>query len=175
MTDSVQLGSLDALVQSLTLPNGLVLDEVRIEIGAASATLNPFALDLDRPGTFEVRVSADSVKSFLELQGVGGMKDVSVTAEGGRISVQGTVRVLVEIRVTATCVLRIEDGKKLFVEIQDLSVPGGMARNLVESQLEKVNPILDLTTAPIDVDLKTSDASDGYVIVSGSASWPQRR
>ncbi|MBS1724690.1 MAG: LmeA family phospholipid-binding protein [Armatimonadetes bacterium] len=171
MTHGMQIKSLAALGLELTLPNGLTLDRVEIETGEASGTFPPFHLKLDKPLDFKVWVSAESVATFLEKKGIGGLKDVRVTCEGGKVSVEASARVIVEVRATAVCTLRIVEGTKLFVDLESVSVP--IAKNIIEGQLAKSNPILDLEEFEFDLQMISVEVADGHVQIHGTADMAQ--
>lgn len=170
MTNNVNLETLALLASEVTLPMGLVLDEVEIQVGKADATIKPFAIQLEKPADLTVRLSAGNIAAFLEKEAPGGLKDFRVTVGGGLLNVEATGRLIVEIRVTAVCKLRVVDRSKLFVDLQSVSVP--MAYNIVEQQLAKINPILDLNDVAPSVKIDTVSADEGVVTVKGVADMP---
>lgn len=165
------IGSLEAVFRSVRLPVGLVIDELRIEGDDPECTFDPFRLHLDHPGKLQVTLGEAAVSRFLNEQAPGGLRDFIVTMKSGQIVVQATARVLIDIRATATCTLRIVEGKCIYVDLEALdSVGGSAARGLVEGQLAKINPIVDARHYPLDIVLTRIEISDGRVDVFGTVA-----
>jgi len=173
MTNSLHLESLNVTATNMTLPMGLTVDEVVIASGAVDAELKPFSLNLAKPANATFRVSAANVAKLLEEKSPGGLKGFTVTISDGLVIVETTAKVIVEIRVATACTLRIDGGKRLFVDLDKVSVPGPMARNMIEQQLAKVNPILDLNEFAPSVTMESVTAEDGYITLKGKADLPQ--
>ncbi|ARU39755.1 hypothetical protein CCB80_00775 [Armatimonadetes bacterium Uphvl-Ar1] len=74
---------------------------------------------------------------------------------------------MVTIPVKAVCTIEIRDGKRLEVVLKQADVLGGAAKNLIESQLDKINPIFDVADLPIEVNLMSVEADGGRVVVLG--------
>lgn len=171
MTSGMQIKSLAAMGLELTLPNGLTLDRIEVETGEADGTYPPLALNLSKPLDFKVWVSAENIADFMDKKGIGGLKDIKVVCTDGHVSVEATAKVIVEIRATAVCTLRIVNGTQLFVDLESVSVP--IARNVIEGQLAKSNPILDLAEFGFQLQMTSVEVENGAVQVQGTANWPQ--
>lgn len=162
--------SLEAIFRGVRLPVGLVLDELRIEGARAECTFEPFRIHLDRPGNLEVTLTEASIAGFLNEQAPGGLRDFSVKLSAGKVVVQATARVIIEIRATAVCTLRIVEGKCIYVDLESVDALGGAAKGMVENQLSKINPILDARQFPLDAMLNRIEISDGRLTVFGAIS-----
>ncbi|HVL37858.1 MAG TPA: LmeA family phospholipid-binding protein [Fimbriimonadaceae bacterium] len=173
-SQDVGIGSWDATVRKLATPMGLVVDEVRLRASAETAiTTKPFAVTLEKPATLEARISEQGLAAFLNAQSPGGLKDFQVQLSDGKVTASASARMLIEIRATAVCTLKIVDGRQIWVELQQVEVFGGInAKGLVEGQLEKVNPVLDVSDLPLRVILTGVAIDSGYVIVYGEALPP---
>lgn len=146
---------------------GLVLDEVRIKGGPAQIGGEPFSINLDTPGNVEVEVSAQSLERFLEELAPGGLKGFTVSLGDGVIDISARARMIVEIAVRAQCGLKIEDSERLHVTLIDVDVAGMGAQRMVESQLDKINPILDASQLPLQVTLDEAIIEEGRVLIRG--------
>jgi len=171
MTDDLKLESLAARAESVKLPNGLVLDEVVITSGPAQAAVKPFALRLDRPGSFEVTVTDQNLAEFLESQAPAGVSKFAVQSEGGAIKIEASAKAALGARVAAVCRLRVEEGRKLFVDLESVSLP--FAHGLIEQQIAKINPIMDVEEFPGTFHLTAVTADGGGVRLQGTIDWRQ--
>lgn len=162
--------SLEATFRGVRLPVGLIVDELRIEGAHSECTFEPFRIHLDRPGDLEVTLSEESVATFLNEQAPGGLRDFSVKLSAGKVVVQATAKVILEIRATAVCTLRIVEGKCIYVDLESVDALGGAAKGMVENQLSKINPILDARQFPLDAVLNRIEILDGRLTIYGSIS-----
>jgi hypothetical protein len=162
--------SLEAVFRRVHLPVGLTLDELRIEGARSECTFEPFRIFLDRPGDLQITLTEESVARFLNEQAPGGLKDFSVKLAGGKVTVKATARVILEIRATAVCTLRIVEGKCLYVDLESVDALGGAAKGLVENQLAKINPILDARQFPLDAVLTRIEIAEGQLDIFGTIS-----
>lgn len=166
MADDYELDSLELRLKRVSLPIGLVLDEVLISGKGARVSTDPFAVHLDEPGRVVVKIHEGSIERFLERLQLGGASDFSVQATGGRLHIQTSVRVLVEIRVNVLCSLESEGGKRLDIVIED-GEPAA-AKRMLESQIDKINPILDLSELPLDMTIEEIVIDEGWVELRGT-------
>ena len=166
--DKLEFASMEARFGSVLLPVGLCVDSFTITSGAARMSWPPFALQTDNAAQARVMVSESSVAAFLDAKTPNTMKGFKVKCTGGKIICEATVKVVVEIRAAATCTLRIEGGKQVFVDVESVDVMGGPAKKLVENQLEKINPILDAGEFPVKVVLEDVKVDNGEIVVYGT-------
>jgi len=171
MTDEVHLETSALLATNVVLPMGMTLDEVEIQTGAVGAIIKPFSLKLANPAALTVRISGANIAAFLEKESPGGLKGFVVGLVDGFVNVEAIARVIVEIRVLAVCTLRVVDGCQIFVDLDSLSVKAPMAHSMVEQQLAKVNPILDLKNIAENISIDSVEVGDGFVTVRGKANY----
>lgn len=172
MPDSFKVSEFGAHLTHLVLPVGLALDEVELIGEGGAVHLDPTSWELAKAARLTVRISESSIAAFLSSRDLGGLRDIVVQATEGSIKVEATAKVIVDIRVLAVCTLDSPDGKTLHVVLQSLSVPGPLARNMVESQLAKVNPVLDVRDLPLDLRLDEIQIADGTVTLKGTVTGP---
>lgn len=165
--NQLQIGSVRAVFDNVVLPFGLVLDQVELLGENGTLETSPIRLAMPEPARAQVLVSAISLEEYLNVKAPGGLRDFKVALREGTIEVQATARVIVELRATATCTLRIEEETKLFVDLVKVDVLGGSAKNLVQGQLDKINPILDVNELPVSIRLKDVAITETGIVVTG--------
>ncbi len=163
----ISIGALNASFQNIELDFGLKIASFEIKSNAASANLDPFNLNLDNPGQLRAVVTEEAVKDLLEAKSPGNISNFDVKITGGEIFVTATANIVISVPVKAVCFLEIVNGKQVFVRIKSVDVMGGAAKGIVENQLTKINPILDVATLPIDIKLNEVLAENGEVILRG--------
>ena len=169
-SDPIRLETLALLATEVTVPVGLTLDDVEVQVEKAEAAMSPFSLQLVTPATLKVRIGTQNIAAFLEKESPGGLKDFVVQLEDGLVSVEATARILVELRVTAVCRLRTVDRSKIFVDLDSVSVKAPMVHGMVQQQLDKINPILDMADIGNHIQIESVGVADGFVTVMGSVS-----
>lgn len=176
MTDKlVVVGSLGALLTGVELPIGLVLDVVEVAGEGLEIDGEPFAIRLAQPGSIRVRVGEAGLAQFLSAKAPGGLKNFRVTLTDGEIRVRATATILFPIEVAANCVLRIEEGSRLYVDLKRMdSVGGAGIAAIVQRQLDSINPIFDVSDLPLAVELQTVEIAEGILELTGAASPPSR-
>lgn len=172
MKDGMQAESIAVLGNNVALPMGLTVDEIVIEAGETRAKFKPFSIELDQPGQIKARISAASIAAFLNKEAPGGLKDFAVTIADGFLTAEATARIIVELRVAAVCRLRIAERTQLWVDLESVSVKAPMAHSMVEQQLAKVNPLVDLKELASNLTLDAVTAEAGFVTVTGTGKWP---
>ena len=98
------------------------------------------------------------------------MHDFSVRAEDGKLHVRAKKTLLVELKVTAVATLRIVGGKQMWIDVESVDVMGAGAKNLVQSQIAKINPVLDAADLPLDATLESVEVGEGKVVLHGTVS-----
>lgn len=147
---------------------GLIIDEVRITGQSAHFVRKPFSMHLDQPASIEAEILQADVESFLSTTAPGGLQNFKVRMDGGKIFVDATFNMLISVPVSATCSLRIDQGKRLFIDLDDLSVLGGAPRSMVQKQLDAINPLFDLDEdLPVQGSLDSVEVSGGKAVLKG--------
>lgn len=147
---------------------GLVVDDVRLAGNGLHLEREPFAISVPEPGKLEVFVSDASLGLFLDKQAPAGLKNFRVQAKDGKLNVQAVKTVLVDLKASAVCSLIIEDMTKLVVKLESVDVAGAGIKNLIQAQLDKINPIFDLADLPIKGTLESISMDNGGVVLLGS-------
>lgn len=156
-----------AAFRGVKLHFGLILDEVRLVSDAVHMVRDPFAIELEKPADVEVEISQESLGAFLESQSPGGLRNFQVRCHEGHVYVDAVARMIVDIPASAVCALRIEAGKQLFVDLVEVNVLGAGPKQLVQKQLDAINPVFDLSDLPVDGHLDSSEIAEGKILLRG--------
>jgi len=71
------------------------------------------------------------------------------------------------MKASAICTLRIQEGEALYVDLESVDVLGVGAKNLVQNQLDKINPVIRMSDLPIEAALTDWVIEDGKLILEG--------
>ena len=152
---------------AVALPMGLTLDEIVIQGESLHLETSPFQISLAKPGSLEARISPGSLAEFLNKKAPANVSDISVKFVDGHIQVDAKFSMIISIGITATCKIRIEDDQKLFVDLVKMdSIAGTGASNILQKQLDSMNPVIDVQDLPFIATLST---------VEITAEWCQLR
>ncbi|MBC8064257.1 MAG: LmeA family phospholipid-binding protein [Chlorobia bacterium] len=162
---SLDVGQVEVILQDLALPMGLVINGVTLHAKQIHLEKEPFKVQAPEPGTLEALVLAPNLADFLNKQAPGGLKDFKVELRDGKIHIQASIMIM---KAVAVCTLRIQDETKLFVDLESVDVMGVGAKNMVQSQLDKINPVLDAADLPIEARLTGYEIADGRLIIRGT-------
>jgi hypothetical protein len=168
----IDVGFVQASFRDLVLPMGLRVDTVNIAAEGLHFETEPFLASVRRPGTFEVFVGEASLGEFLNKKAPGNVRKFRVSAASGKLDVQASVIMLIELPATAICTLKIVDKRYLYVELESVNVMGAGATSLVQSQLEKINPVLDVEEFPVRASLDRVEIVEGGVKLIGTVAPP---
>lgn len=161
-----------AAFKRLVLPLGLTLDEVRVVGYGAEVTKDPFQIALEKPAELEAELLQEDLQAFLVRTSPGGLQGFKVRMAEGKIYVDARITVLIPVPVSAVCTLRIDGGKRLFVDLESVSVLGGAPKGLVQKQLDAINPVFDMSTLPLEGELTSVDVADGKALLKGTLQPP---
>ena len=146
---------------------GLVISEVRITGQAAHFVREPFSIKLDEPAEIEAEILQGDVQAMLNAMKPGGLQNFSVTMDEGKVNVDATMQMLLTVPVSAVCTLRIDQGTRLFIDLESVSVLGGAPKSMVQKQLDAINPVFDLAQLPINGTLVSVEVSGGKALLKG--------
>src|SRR5207248_8244772 len=107
------------------------------------------------------------VQSFLAKSVQGGLRDFAVRMEDGKIFVEASMQILVSVPVSAVCTLRIDEGKRLFIDLESVSVLGSAPKSKVQKQLDAINPVFDLAALPVEGSLDSVEVANGKATLKG--------
>ena len=167
---TVTLGSFTSCFSRVTLPMGLTVDEIQIEGLDGRIQTSPFEVELERPAKVQGHVAALDLSDFLNAKAPGGVKDFAISIREGKLYIEATARVLVEVRAKVMCTLRIHEGTQLFVDLESVDVMGLGAKGMVQSQLDQINPVLDTSDLPLNVHLERVVADHDRITLFGTAT-----
>ncbi|CAN5578133.1 hypothetical protein BH11ARM2_BH11ARM2_24140 [soil metagenome] len=157
------------------LPIGLRVDELTLLGRSLTASDKEPWVQLSTPADVFVIVSAESVAAFLESKAPAGLSKFRIETADGTLRVHAVKRILLEVPVTAVCRLRVHNEREIHVELQSVEVMGGASlTELVRSQIDAINPILDVDDfpLPLQLELTSVEADDGKIQVKGVARQP---
>ncbi len=143
---------------------GLVINGVTLTASQVHLQKDPFKVQVPEPGTLQALILAPNLADFLNQQAPGGLKDFKVELRDGKIHVQASIMIM---KALAVCTLRIQDGTQLFVDLESVDVMGVGAKNMVQNQLDKINPVLNAADLPIQAKLTGYEIADGRLIIQG--------
>lgn len=170
---TLHIGRFDVHLERVVLPFGLEVDSVVLRGQSLFLQHPPFEANIPEPGELEVRISSQSLAAFLEEQAPGGLHGFKVHLHGDEIVIEAVKKVVVDIKAKATCVLRIEDHRRLFVEVESVDVMGAGVKNLVQTQIDKLNPIFDTADLPVDARIERYKTHEGHLTLHGHVSPPK--
>jgi hypothetical protein len=165
---SLTITQVSAVLHGVTLPMGLTLSRVTVEGSGLSWQKEPFKIELDAPGSFKAHVTQDALADFLNKQRPAGLKNFKVQAQGGRLHLDALRSMLIDVPAKAVCTLRIVDKRQLFVDLESVEIMGAAAKHLVQAQLDKINPVLDVAEFPVSAELLELAVDNGEVIMKGT-------
>lgn len=166
--EAVKVESLVAELRNVLLPMGLIVDRVKVSGEGIFLQKTPFKIEVRKPGVVEAELRQEAMAEFLEAQSPGGLSNFSIEARDNRLYVSATKRMIVELKIQAIATLRIEGGKRLHVDLVSVDVMGAGATNLVQSQLDRINPVLDAAELPFNAILESVETRDGRVYIRGT-------
>lgn len=165
----LNVGHVAARLLAVTLPMGLTLDEIIIQGENLLIESEPVSFNLGTPGTLDIRISESSLGEFLNHKAPGGLSGFKVKLADGHIHVEAKASMIITINVGAVCKLRIEDGTKLYVDLVRMEAIGGTgAYNLVQRQLDNINPVLDTADLPVSAELTRVEIENQWLVLHGT-------
>jgi hypothetical protein len=171
-TQSIAIGRLEATFSEVDLPIGLRVDSVRVTGSSLEVFKDPLRATVPAPGKVEIVISEQSVTEMLSKASPAGLKNMRVRFTEGKMRFDAVKTVLVDLKVSGVCQLHIVDESNVFVQLESVEVMGADIRQLVQSQIEKINPILQTSMFPFPVSLRKIEMNDGRLSVWGEVSPP---
>lgn len=167
---SASFESLDLTVRRVLTPAGLVVDSIEIDAQDASYDSSRQKLALNKPAAFRGVVLQEDLAQFVRDKTPEGIEIDSIRLFPGKIVVEAAVTMIIRVGGTAECSLQIEGGKRLLVRADSVDVMGGSMRSLVQKQLDSMNPLLDVSELPFDVELASVEIEAGRIALGGTLS-----
>jgi hypothetical protein len=164
---SIQIGKISSTIEWLMTPVGLLIDEVVFE--GESWRVDPSELEKSTgSGSFRATVRAKSIEVFLENLKPADLYEISVTVAPDGVHIEGKKQVIVPIPVTAHAVLELTSPSELSIKLISAAAMGAGLKNLVATQIEKMNPIVEASMFPVPVTFEGVEHTDEGVVVRGS-------
>lgn len=155
--------------KDVTLPIGLVVEELTLRTDEAGYDSRKNALSMSKPGVIKAKVTAEDLAEFLAGEFPAPLRDPKVELIPGFVLVSASAKVLVEITATAKCSLEIRNRSELHVVLVDVD-KGGPVRGLVEGQLDRINPVIKAEDFPIPVNLDSVQVEPDGIVLTGTFS-----
>jgi len=169
----ITIEGFEATLHGFRLPIGLRLTSLKLSGANLDVKVGELQTRMAEPAPLEVVVSEQDIATFLESKAPGGLRNFGVRAESGELLATATMNMVLPIQAEVRCRLEIvEGGKKLYVRLESAKALGVGANQLVQSQFDKINPILDTADLPIPATLQDVSIGGGMVTVRGSAQPP---
>lgn len=169
---SIKVEKATVSLHHVRLPIGILLDSVEISGKSLGVAIHPIQLNLPHPATMKVEISAANLEAFLVELKLAGARDLKVELLNERVVVRGIIKMMIDLKFKAVCTLRIFQERQLHVEAESVEVLGKGATNLLQPQLAKMNPVLDVKEFPFPVTLSAVRITDHRVEVTGLVSPP---
>jgi hypothetical protein len=163
----VKVGAIRTHLDDVLLPIGLVLGSVDIEGEDVRVQSHPITVTMQKRAHFEAKLRASDLAAFLNEKRPEGLKNFRVHTSNGHIHVDFSKTILMDVPVKAVCKLRIHQHTQIFVEVVSIDVMGSGATNFLQSQVEKINPVLDADDFPVDATFEHISIEEGVVVVKG--------
>ncbi len=168
MSSQVTVDQFSAEFRRVRLPMGLVVDRLVLSGSGAAIEVDPFGFAIAEAAPVEAFVAALDIAGFLNEKAPGGLKDFAISIREGKLYVEATARVIVEVRAKAVCTLRVQDGRAIYIDLESVDVMGMGAKSMVQSQLDQINPILDVSDLPVAMQLKSVQADHDQIVLHGT-------
>lgn len=168
MSSAVHATQLDINTIGLVLPNGLRVAKVAVKMPTPVVQISPVFVPEGTIVDLDATVEAADIQSYLNTKQPSGMTNFSVKAEDGLLTVTAIAKIILPVQVGGQGRLDFSNGRLNFIplraEVGGVKMPDGMMRE----QLNKVNPIIDITGVPIDAKVKSIEVSNGLIRISAS-------
>ncbi|MBL8048062.1 MAG: LmeA family phospholipid-binding protein [Chthonomonas sp.] len=162
MSSDLKFNQFQLSCQGVTLPFGLVVDEISVRATEPVVNLdNGKIAAIGAQDAFAI-VSEASIASYLRPQLPSAVKEADVYIGDGLLKIAAKVVVVFPISVNAYCRLEIVDESRLEIRLHDVE-PGGPVRGMLEKYIDDVNPILQASDLPIALRFTDVQLADGQV------------
>lgn len=178
MLKAIKATELRISLKGLVMPNGLRFHTLDVRLPQVAAEIDPFLLPEGTVADVELVVRAEDIEAYLNTKSPSGLSNFSIKIEAGAITIVAVARIIVPVQIGARGHLEFENGKLNFV-LERAEVAGAKAPDgLVREQIEKVNPLVDLTGLPLSSRLKSLDMDNNEVKIGAevrvTANIPRR-
>jgi hypothetical protein len=167
--EPIRIGTLQTKLTWFMTPIGLLIDEVNLS--GDSLTVDTDSLKKSQGEIkFEAIIRAKSVEVFLAKKEPAGLQGIEVEIKSEGVFVKATKTVIVQIPVKAHAVLLLDSPMSISISLISAEAMGAGLKNLVASQLETMNPIVESKMFPVPVSFEKVAHEEGQIRVTGKAS-----
>ncbi len=167
MDNALEVGEYTLHLRNVCLPMGLCVDDVKLSGRAMTLSRDPVAMRPSEEGRLRVHVTDHSLTRFLNEKSPAGLKKFHVTTHDGRLLIAAVKKVLVELKVHGVCALEIVGRKNLNVKLVSVDVAGADIRNLIQTQLDNLNPVIDVGDLPFKAEIDDAEVGAGGITLTG--------
>ena len=166
------VGAWEVVLNDLVTPMGLTIAAVVVRGDGAKLRTEPFAYEMDGEADLEALIHESALEAFVKTKVPDNIQDIWLSLLPEKVHVRAVVRVILPVTANAVCTLRIEDEKRVFVELESVEVLGAGVKGLVQKQLDAINPVLDVADLPLEVRLTEIRIEEGRLVAVGKAKPP---
>jgi hypothetical protein len=170
---SASVGAWEVVLNDLVTPVGLIIAAVVIRGDGAHVWTEPFSYEMESEADLEALIHESALEAFVKTKVPDNIQDIWVSLLPEKVHVRATVRMIIPVTANAVCTLRIEEGKRVFVDLESVEVLGAGVKGLVQKQLDAINPIVDVSELPFEVRLTEMRIEEGRLIAVGKARPPK--
>src|SRR5688572_17138429 len=167
------VGAWEIVLNDLVTPIGLTIGAVVIHGDGASFKTEPFTYEMDGEADLEAMIHESALEAFVKTKVPDNVQEIWLSLLPKKVHVRAVVRMILPVTANAICTLRIEDGKRVFVELESVEVLGAGVKGLVQKQLDAINPVLDVADLPLEVRLTEIRIEEGRLVAVGKARPPK--
>lgn len=166
MPTGITIHSTAIQLHDLALPNRLIVDEIAIQGENISLETDPLSIHTQTEADIVASLSENRLASFLETLLPSAVRQIEVQLVGGRVQVAVIAKIVFEMKVIALCTLEIVGESEIFVRLQSVN-PGGPVASLIESQIDRINPVFSSSELPFPIRIIRSEIESGMLKVYG--------
>jgi|GEM_PF-1258755 len=170
---SIHVQAFDAVLNGVDLPMGLRVERLSIKAANVQIVPEPLKIRPEHPGLLEVFVSETDLADFLNRSAPAGMKQVSVVAQDGTLHIRATKNVVIDVRIYVVCALRIVERSQVYIDLESADLMGVGTKQLMQSQIDKINPVINCLDFPVPCELETVEVIPGGILLKGHVSPPE--
>ena len=169
----VSVGAWEIVLNELVTPVGLTIAAVVIRGDGASVETEPFSYEMESEADLEALIHEAALEAFVKEKVPDNVQEIWLSLLPEKVHVRAVVRMILPVTANAVCTLRIEDGKRVFVELESVEVLGAGVKGLVQKQLDAINPVVDVSELPFEVRLTEIRIEEGRLVAVGKARPPK--
>ncbi len=155
------------VLKNVRPPEGPTLSEVALGSTGLHISGPPLGAFLDRPAGVHVTIKTHDLQEFIDKNLGDRFRDcvVHVTHEGIRL--EGQIKALLAVPFTAEVMPIVKGDRQIEIELISASIMGASTPGMVQSQLDKLNPVFDTTKFPVDLRLVSVTCEYGQIRIVG--------